>query len=84
MVSIKHGQCVENGLKWVFFQHQVNEMNEQLSFKIGKNCLEYILYKVCRKSSGTELQSKVEDPFNVGMFYKLTSAFGTCIPKCNT
>ena len=27
--------CVENGGKWVLFRHQVNEMKERLSFKMG-------------------------------------------------
>ena len=27
--------CVENGTIWVLFGHQVNKMNEKLSFKMG-------------------------------------------------
>ena len=43
---------VENGRKWVLFRHQVNKMNEKLSFKMdviftssfymGKNCLDIL------------------------------------------
>ena len=50
--------CVENGREWVLFPHQVNEMNEKLSFKMGvifttsnymgENCLD-VLYNNCPK-----------------------------------
>ena len=51
LLGLKH-VSVKNGRKWVLFRHQVNEMNEKLSFKMGvvlnctssnymgKNCLD--------------------------------------------